>query len=110
MDLRLARRKAGFTQRDCAHLLDIPQSRLSAFEKGQLLPSVKQLVQLALIFGRNFDNLFEQLERQARMKIKTRLSSLPKNIRHYVGTFNRASSIDRLTERLNRKSSEHGGA
>lgn len=110
MDLRLARRKAGLTQRDCAHLLSVPQSRVSAFEKGQLLPSIQQLVQLALIFGRNFESLFSQLAADGKQTIRKRMASLPREVRSYVGTFNRSSTIDRLTRRLASKPDDHGSA
>lgn len=110
MDLRLARRKAGFTQRDCAHLLEIPQSRFSAFENGTLLPSIDQLVLLALIFDRNFGRLYEELAVNGHASLKARISSLPNNVRRYAGTINRRANIERLMRRLQSNPDDHGGA
>lgn len=110
MDLRLARRKAGLTQRDCAQLLAVPQSRISSFEKGQLLPSIPQLMKLSIVLNRQFEDLYKHLTSQARITIKRQLPSLPERVRNTASTFNRTSSIRRLQLRLTQKPDEHEGA
>ena len=66
LDLRLARRKAGFTQRDCAHLLAIPTAILAQLESGKRLPSLVQICTLSVIYGRSFESLFGAILNEAR--------------------------------------------
>ncbi|MCB2052416.1 MAG: helix-turn-helix transcriptional regulator, partial [Novosphingobium sp.] len=58
LDLRLARRKAGFTQDDAAHLLGVRAPRLSVLEQGRKRPNLVQICTLSLIYGRSFESLF----------------------------------------------------
>ena len=51
LDLRLARRKAGFTQRDIAHLMGAHQTLVSELERGRQLPTLEQIVTLSMIYG-----------------------------------------------------------
>lgn len=110
LDLRLARRKAGFTQRDIAHLLSAHQSAVSALERGQTNPSLIEIVALSLIFGRSFESLFADLMRDVRRDLIERLAALPADVRDYVGTFNRASSISSLRRRLSAEQPVYGGS
>lgn len=110
LDLRLARRKAGFTQRDCAHLLAISPSVLSQMEGGKRLPSILQICMLSVIYGRSFESLFGFLLDEARAQLRARILSLPEDVRHFAGTRNRDYSIDRLAQRLADEQDEHGGA
>ncbi len=100
LDLRLARRKAGFTQRDIAHLLGAHQSLISELERGHQTPTLEQIVTLSLIYGRSFESLFSQLMGTAREDLRKRIVRMPAAGRSYVGTFNRDASIDRLARRL----------
>ena len=110
LDLRLARRKSGLTQRDTAQLLGVQSSRLSDLELGKKLPSLPEIITLSLIYGRSFESLFSVLMAQARAAIKDRMTGLPEDGRNYVGTVNRAYSLERLEDRLLDSPDEHGGA
>jgi transcriptional regulator with XRE-family HTH domain len=110
LDLRLARRKAGFTQRDCAHLLAISPSVLSHLESGGRIPSLLQICMLSVIYGRNFESLFGSLLNEARRQLRERILSLPDDVRQFAGTRNRSHSIERLAQRLAEEQDEHGGA
>lgn len=110
LDLRLARRKAGYTQRDIAHLLSVQQSCVSALERGRVLPSVEEIVTLSLIYGRSFESLFAQLMKDARYALRDRIRTMPDSARSYVATFNRDGSIDRLKDRLSAEEDDHGRA
>lgn len=110
LDLRLARRKSGFTQRDVAHLLGAHQTLVSELERGRQLPTLEQIVALSLIYGRSFESLFSELMRTARERLQQRILHMPDGVRSYVGTFNRDASIDRLARRLAAESDAHGGA
>lgn len=110
LDLRLARRKSGFTQRDCAHLLGIHKSRMSALERGNRLPNIPQICALSLIYGRSFESLFAQLLEEARTILTDRIRTLPKLKRQYVENFNREANIKRLKQRLSAETEYHGSS
>lgn len=110
LDLRLARRKSGFTQRDVAHLLGAHQTLVSELERGHQLPTLEQIVTLSLIYGRSFESLFSALVRAARERLQQRIVHMPVGVRSYVGTFNRDASIERLARRLADESEAYGGA
>lgn len=110
LDLRLARRKAGFTQRDGAHLLAISPSVLSHFENGERLPSILQICTLSVIYGRSFESLFSHVLREARRQLRDRILTMPNDVRQFAGTRNRHSSIERLAQRLADEQDDNGGA
>lgn len=100
LDLRLARRKAGYTQGDVAHLLSGNQSLVSELEKGHRRPSLEQIVELSLIYGRSFESLFGELLTERQNVLHKRLKRLPEPARNTANTFNRASSLKTLERRL----------
>lgn len=110
LELRLARRKAGLTQSDVAHLLNAPQSTVSRLEKNRTQPTIEQVVTLSLIYGRSFECLFAEIVKSARRDLSERLPALPDDVRQHVGTFNRASSLARLSDRLATEPMEYDAA
>ena len=110
LDLRLARRKAGYTQCDIAHLLGAHQARVSELECGRRIPTLEQIVTLSVIYGRSFESLFSSLMMTAREKLRTRIVRMPAGVRSYVETFNREASIERLARRLADEQPAYGGA
>lgn len=107
LDLRAARRKAGYTQGDIAQLLDSHQSHISDLEHGRLQPTLQQIVSLSLIYGRSFESYFSQVMQECQEHLTTRLATLPPG-NSTSGTFNRPSSIRKLEQRL--KATDHGSA
>ena len=110
LDLRLARRKAGFTQRDIAHLLGAREALVCDMEQGRRIPTLEQIVTLSLIYGRSFESLFADLMKAAGTKLQKRILSMPIGVRSYVGTFNRDASIERLARRLADDDAKYGVA
>ena len=110
LDLRLARRKSGFTQRDIAHLLGAHQTLVSELERGRQLPTLAQIVTLSLIYGRSFESLFAELMKSARDQLRKSILRMPDGVRSYVGTFNRDASIELLARRLADEQADYGGA
>ena len=108
LDLRLARRKAGYTQRDIAHLLNVQQSAVSDLERGRNLPRLEEIIALSLIYGRSFESLFSELVKEAQTALHKRLANLPDNFRQYAGTLNREHSLKRLKRSLEVKHPDHG--
>lgn len=99
-DLKLARKKAGLTLKDVAHLIDQHPGTVSALERGDRPPSVAQTCSLALIFGRTFQGLFNEEIHNAKPAVLKRLSSLPEPSRFWPGRKVRSRSLSRLHDRL----------
>lgn len=110
LDLRAARRKAGYLQSDVAHLLGAYQSTLSKLETGQRWPTLREIITLSLIYGRSFESLFGEIMGDARADLLKQLRSLPGDVPGRPDTFNRAASIRRLGERLQAELEENGEA
>ena len=110
LDLRTARRKAGLTQKDAAHLLSVNVTTLSELEGGKLLPTVPQIVTLSLIYGRSFESLYADVVRTARQGLAERLATMPNMARSYAGTFNREKTIASIGNRLTAEAESDGGA
>lgn len=109
-DLRLARRKSGFTQCDVAHLIDNHQSKIVALEKGDHLPTLEQICALSLVFGRSFEGLFAEIVESARERIRTNLQSLPEKCGETALSANRKANLQRLERRLlAEEQSDHDG-
>ncbi len=99
-DLRLARRKSGFTQCDVAHLIDSHQSNIVALEKGDHLPTLEQICALSIVFGRSFEGLFAEVIEDARTRVRTNLASLPEKYGETALSTNRKANLQRLERRL----------
>jgi transcriptional regulator with XRE-family HTH domain len=100
LDLRLARRKAGYTQKDIAHLLSSHQSLVSDLEQGRKQPNLEQIIELSLIYGRSFESFFAAMMDKCQTNLRKRLERLPSLRKQTAETYNRASSIKRLKRRL----------
>jgi transcriptional regulator with XRE-family HTH domain len=99
-DLRLARRKAGFTQRDVAHLMGCRKSLVTELEKGHRKPSLSQIVLLSVIYGRSFESLFSQEMREAEADLRSRIIGMPDAKVRLATTYHRDATIERLARRL----------
>ena len=108
-DLRLARRKAGYTQADVAALLCDRQSVVSELEDGSKDPDLTQIITLSLIYGRSFEAFFVEVMEDCTRRLKRRLKHLSNDVRQTVHTFNRSASLKTLHARLANPRS-HGSA
>lgn len=99
-DLQLARRKAGLTQADLAHLLDATEKEVSKLERGRKLPSLPRMCELSLIYGKSFECLYAELMERGKQKLAQQLPSLPERSRHDVTTFNRDGTLERIERRI----------
>ena len=96
----LARKKAGLSQADCAHLLGITRNRFSRLETGKAVPSVAELCGVAVLFGRTMEGLSGDLFTDRAQSLKERLFDLPEPRRHRLSRFNRAYTLEALADRL----------
>ena len=100
--LLAARRQAGLSQTDCAHLLGVSRSHISRLESGKAIPDVAILCGVALLFGRSMEGLSGTLFTARAHELKDRLFDLPEPRKKWLGHFNRNNSLDRLGERIDR--------
>ena len=110
-DLKVARRKSGLTQQDCAHLLNTQKSRISLLEQGKALPSVLDICTLSLLYGKSFESLFGSMLEDAHRALQERLATLPVPSNRWLGRFIRQNTLNRLAARLDEfGTSRHGPA
>ncbi|MEM8692515.1 MAG: helix-turn-helix transcriptional regulator [Pseudomonadota bacterium] len=100
LDLRLARRKAGYTQADLAHLLSARQATVSDLEQGRSQPNLEQIVELSLIYGRSFESFFAEIMAGCRTRLTSRLESLPEPTDASPTAVARSRALKRLRARL----------
>ena len=111
LDLGTARQEAGFTQADCAHLMNCDATKLTRLEQGTVLPELWDICLLSLIFGRTFESLFGYVMQECRRLLGERLESIPDCSRDWGGCRMREATLNRLAADLaEAKYREHGGA
>lgn len=111
LDLKVARRKSGLSQVDCAHLLGVHPTKISVLEHGKAMPSVPEICMLSLIYGKSFESLFGPVMAEAEARLRERLPTLPACPKKWLGRFNRQGTLNRLSERLAARSEpDHGDA
>jgi len=110
LDLKVARRKSGLTQKDCAHLLGVQKSKICLLEQGKVLPSVSEICTLSLLYGRTFESLFGSMFEDATSNLKDRLATLPVPSSRWLGRFTRQNTLNRLAARLEERHSFADGA
>lgn len=100
LDLKVARRKSGLTQQDCAHLLNSHSAKISLLEQGKTLPSVLELCTLSLLYGKTFESLYGSMAADAQHALKDRLATLPVVSHKWLGRFIRQNTLNKLAARL----------
>ena len=107
--LREARKKAGFSQADCAHLLGVTQTHISNLECGRTVPTAADLIGVAVLFGRTTEHLGETVFRDRTETIRRNLFDLPDRQRHWLGRFVRNNALANLEDRVDRLIDYYGG-
>lgn len=97
-----ARRKAGLSQSDCAHLLGVSQAHVSRLERGRTVPSVTDLCGVAILFGRTMELLIEPLFKDRALSIRQRLYDLPEPHAGWLARFVRHNALHNLEARVER--------
>lgn len=101
LTLRAARRKAGLTQSDVAHLLEVHPSKISLWESGKARPSIMQVCRLSVTYGVSFEILFSGIFVDARRTLRARLKDIPEAPRRWLGRYHRDNTLRTLERRLN---------
>lgn len=99
-DLKAARKMSGLTQRDCGHLIGGSEYRISQLERGQRLPTIREICTLSLVFGKTFESLYAALFKEIRRGLEERITSLPNPENAIAGHHNRSRTLDGLRQRL----------
>lgn len=108
-DLKAARKMSGLTQKDCGHLIGGSEYRISQMERGQRLPTIREICTLSLVFGKSFESLYGAIFKEVRKDLEKRLESLPEPDKTIPGHFNRSRTLKRLQQRLLEESGKDHG-
>lgn len=100
LDLKVARRKSGLSQADCAHLLGVDPSRLSKLEAGKATPSIYELSVLCFVFETPASTVHDRILVSLALALGERLSSMPACPENWPDQFNRRSTLNTLAEKL----------
>ncbi|RWQ58822.1 helix-turn-helix transcriptional regulator [Mesorhizobium sp.] len=100
LDLRVARRKSGLSQADCAHLLGVDPSRLSKLEAGKSTPSIYELSLLCLVFNTPASTVHDRILVSMAMTLGERLASMPTCPANWLNQYNRSSTLNTLAQKL----------
>jgi DNA-binding XRE family transcriptional regulator len=100
LDLKVERRKAGLSQGDVAHLLDVHPSKVSLLEAGRLMPSLKDICSLTVLYGKSFESLFYGVLKKTAGNLKGRFQKMPDAPKRWLPSFNRKASLSGLAARL----------
>ena len=74
LNIKVERRKKGLSQRDVAHLIGVHPSKVSLMEAGKMLPSLRDIAHLSLVYGKSFEEFFYSFVSKARESITTTLA------------------------------------
>ncbi len=100
VDLKVARRKLGLSQDDCATLLGTSRSRYSRIESGKARMGLSEICALLLTFGTPFETIFSMSLAEERAELQDRLHKLPVQAENRQSSFNRAGTLHTLAARL----------
>ncbi|MCK0138923.1 helix-turn-helix transcriptional regulator [Aliiroseovarius sp. F47248L] len=106
-DLKAARKMSGLTQKDCGHLIGGSEYRISQLERGQRLPTIREICTLSLVFGKNFESLYGAIFDEVRNDLEVRLGHLSEPEKTIPGHHNRTRTLERLHQRLLDESGTH---
>lgn len=107
LDLRLARRRSGLSQADCAHLLGVDASRVSKLESGKSMPSIIEHYILCAVFDHTTGSAYESAIASLRGALEERLASMPACPRSWRDKKQRSTTLRGLGERLDAVDNNH---
>jgi transcriptional regulator with XRE-family HTH domain len=110
LNIKVERRKKGLSQRDVAHLIGVHPSKVSLMEAGKMLPSLRDIAHLSLVYGKSFEEFFYSFVSKAQESIRQRLPSMPQAPKRWLGRFNRQYTVAQIAERLEAKDTDHEAA
>lgn len=100
LDLKVARRRSGLSQKDVAHLLGISRVRVSKLECNLAVPSPDELTMLSLIYSQSFLTLGGAVMPVLYRILKDRLETLPNRESYAAGASPKSVTLNTLSRRL----------
>ena len=102
LELKVARRRSGLSQKDIAHLLGISRVRVSKLECNLAVPTPDELTTFGLIYSRDFLTLGGPVLPVLCRTLRERLNTFP-NRDDYVrgGISAKATTLQKLSNQLN---------
>lgn len=100
LDLKVARRKSGLTQQDCAYLIGVSDSKISMMESGKIMPSLKEICALSTIYNCSFESLFNSIFDGVGDELLERVIHMPDGPDGRLGNYNRQNTLGRLYQAL----------
>jgi len=79
-------------------------------EAGKMLPSIRDIAHLSLVYGKSFEEFFSSFVSKARESIKQRLPTMPEAPKRWLGRLNRQYTVDQIAERLAASETDHEAA
>ena len=98
-DLRIVRERSGLTQAEAGHLIGTGPDTLGKIERGERMPSLKEMLGLSILFGKSFESFFEEILALVRAEMAEALSSLP-GVAEVADGSDRADTLSTLAKRL----------
>ena len=102
-DLKAARKQAGLTQFDCAHLLGASNNIVSRIEIGQRMPTIRELLTLSLIYGQQFESFYAEMLKRIRRELSAKLTSIPDAPSGWALAQTRVNTLKAIWRRLRRE-------
>ncbi|MDU8914236.1 hypothetical protein, partial [Aestuariicoccus sp. MJ-SS9] len=73
---------------------------ISQIERGQRMPTIRELCALSLIYGRSFESLYAEILKEVRKDLRENLATMPAEPKEWPAIERRRKSLDRLARRL----------
>lgn len=109
LDLKVARRKSGLSQADCAHLLDVAPSRISKLESGKSIPNVVELCMLYLVLDKSVVEMCHDISTSTGRRLQKQLSSMPNCPKNWRGKYSRQDTLNALSNKLQALAEKENG-
>ena len=100
LDLKVARRRSGLSQKDVSHLLGISRVRVSKLECGIAKPTPDELTTFSLIYSRSFLTLSGAVMPVLLRTLRDRLNTFPNRANYAGGTSQKSATLNTLSKRL----------
>lgn len=100
LDLKVARRRSGLSQKDVSHLLGISRVRVSKLECGIAKPTPDELTTFSLIYSRSFLTIGGAVMPVLFRTLRDRLDTFPNRDSYAKGRSPKSQTLNTLSKRL----------
>ena len=100
LELKVARRRSGLSQKDVAHLLGISRVRVSKLECNLAVPTPDELTTFSLIYSPSFLTIGGAVMPVLFRTLRDRLDTFPNRDSYAGGTTPKSKTLNTLSKRL----------